>query len=566
MPSNPNFIMRFWRELKRRKVIHVLVVYATSAFVIIELVSNVYEALHLPDWTPTLVIVILATGLPFALVFSWIFNVSFSGISRTEPTGGNLSEEQEKIEPDDKPIIIENSIVILPFEDMSPGKDNEYFCDGITEEIINALTKIKNLHVVARTSSFAFKGQGTDVREIGKKLSVESLLEVSVRKADNKLRITAQLINIENGFHLWSESFDREASDIFTIQDEIASQIVRKLKVNIQSNEAEMVSKRTTGNLEAYNLYLKGRYFWNKLTEEGLNKGMDFFRQAIKTDPKYAPAYSGISDAYCRLAWYSYSSPREAFSEAKKAAEKALELDKNLPEAHASLGFVSMCFDRDYDRAFEQIKNAIDLDPGSAGTRTYYSICLAITGRHEESIEEAKQALYLDPLTPMMQINLGGRYYYARKYDKCIDSVKKTLDMDPGFEMAHYYLAYFYNQKKEHGKALEEIRRVISVFGRNNTQFLAAYAIILAYMNDTEGAQEIVTEILELSKEKYTSFFWLGTIYLVLGMKEEAFKMFEKAYNAREVLMIFLNVDPVFDSLKPDPSFQSLLKKMNFIK
>lgn len=224
-----------------------------------------------------------------------------------------------------------------------------------------------------------------------------------------------------------------------------------------------------------------------------------------------------------------------------------------------------MCFDRDYDRAIEQIKIAINLDPGSAGAHTYHSICLAITGRHEESIKKAKKALELDPLTPIMQINLGGRYYYARKYEECIESVKKTLEMDPGFEIAHYYLAYFYNQMNEQQKALEEIKRVISVFGRDNTQFLAALAIILASMNDNEGAESVVGEMLELSKEKYTSFFWLGMIYVVLDRYEKAFEMFEKAYNDREVLMIFLNVDPVFDGIKPDPRFRSLLKKMNFI-
>ncbi|MEA1887505.1 MAG: hypothetical protein U9N72_09885 [Bacteroidota bacterium] len=322
MPTKKKRVIRFWQELKRRKVIHVVVVYATSSFVIIELVNNLFEPLYLPDWTPTMVIIILAIGFPFALIFSWIFDVSRKGVTRT---GSNNNVTVEKISPlkKESKSVQENSIVILPFEDMSPDKDNEYFCDGITEEIINALTKIKDLYVVARTSAFAFKGQKTDVREIGNKLGVETLLEGSVRKSNNKLRITAQLINIENGFHLWSESFDREAADIFAIQDEIAMQIVNKLKVSIKSNEADMVSKRYTGNLEAYNLYLKGRYFWNKLTEEGLNKGLDFFRQAIKIDPQYALAYSGISDSYCRLAWYSYSSPREAFPEAKKSCSKS---------------------------------------------------------------------------------------------------------------------------------------------------------------------------------------------------------------------------------------------------
>lgn len=564
MPDSPNRFVRFWQELKRRKVIHVIVVYATAAFVIIELVNNVFEPLHLPGWTPTMVIVILAIGFPFAIIFSWIFDVSPRGIRKTESL--NVMDGEEKdIKTGINPVQ-ENSIVILPFEDMSPDRDNEYFCDGITEEIINALTKIENIHVVARTSAFAFKGQNIDVREIGNKLGVRTLLEGSVRKSGNQLRITAQLINIKNGYHLWSESYDRELADIFKIQDEISMQIVNKLKVSIKPGEESMLGRRYTGNLDAYNLYLKGRYFWNRLTEEGLHKSLNFFRQAIQVDADYALAYSGISDAYCRLAWYSYSSPQESFPKAKEAAERALDLDQSLPEAYASLGFVSMCFDRDYEKAFNQIEKAIELDPGFAGAHTYYSICLAITGKHEEAIREGKKALELDPLTPMMQVNLAGRYYYARKYELCVESVKKTLEMDPGFEIAHYYLAYFYNQMNMHREAKDEIQRVIGFFGRKNPQFLAALAIILAYSGDTKGAEKVIDEILELSKEKHTSFFWLGTVYVILDRYDEVFEMFEKAYRAKEVLMIFLFVDPIFDRIKKDSRFQSLLKKMNFIE
>lgn len=565
MPDSPNRFIRFWEELKHRKVIHVIVVYATAAFVIIELVNNVFEPLHLPEWTPTLVIIILAAGFPFAIIFSWIFDVSLKGIKKNNSLE-NVTPPEGKATKTKATPGRGNSIVILPFEDMSQGRDNEYFCDGITEEIINALTKIENMHVVARTSAFAFKGQNIDVREIGNKLGVKTLLEGSVRKSGNQLRITAQLINVENGYHLWSESYDRELADIFKIQDEISLQIVNKLKIGLGPREEEILVRRYTGNLEAYNLYLKGRYFWNRLTEEGLQKSLDFFRQAIQIDPDYALAYSGISDAYCRLAWYSYCSPEESFPRAKEAAEKALEIDENLPEAYASLGFVSMCFDRDYEKAFKQIERAIELDPGFAGARTYYSICLAITGRHEESIKEGKKALELDPLTPMMQVNLAGRYYYARRYNLCVESVKKTLDMDPGFEIAHFYLAYFYNQMNMHREAKDEIKRVIRFFGRKNPQFLAVLAIILACSGDARGAEKVVDEIQELSKEKYTSFFWLGTAYVTLGRYDEAFEMFEKAYLGKEVLMIFLFVDPIFDRVKTDSRFQSLLKKMNFIE
>jgi TolB-like protein len=561
MPEPSNKLIRLWEELKRRKVIHVIVVYATAAFVIIELVNNVYEPLKLPDWTPTMVIVILAIGFPFAIIFSWIFDISGKGIRKTEPY--NATRENSDLPPEfTRPS--ENSIAILPFENMSADVENEYFCDGITEEIINALTKIEDVYVVARTSSFAFKGQNTDVREIGRKLGVATLLEGSVRKSGKKLRITAQLINIENGYHLWSESYDRQLSDIFEIQDEISMNIVEKLRISIKPDEKNVLQSRYRGDIKAYNLYLKGRYFWNRLTKKDLLRALDLFKEATDIDANYAPAFSGMADSYCRLAWYSYMAPARALPKAKEAAAKALQLNDMLPEAVASLGFVSMCFDRDYEKAIGEFRKAIRLDPGFSGAHSYYSICLAITGRHQDAIMEARHALELDPLTPMMLINLAGRYYYARQYPSCVESVRKALELDPGFEIAHYYLAYFYNQMGKQREALQEIHRVIKKLGRDHIPFLAALAIILAYSGDIKGAGKVMDEIAGLPNENKTSFFWLGAIYTVLEKHDEAIEMFEKAFLEREVLMIFLNVDPVFDQIKNEPEFQALLRKMNF--
>lgn len=565
MPHTSNHPFQFWQVLKRRKIIRVVIAYIAAGVAVIEFVDIVTEPLNLPEWLLTLVIVLVAVGFPIAVIFAWIFDSAAKGVQKTVPSEGIDKQANHEIKTD-RARKHENSIAVLPFEDMSPDKDSEYFCDGITEEIINSLTKIKNLHVVARTSAFAFKGKNTDVREIGNKLGVATILEGSVRKSDKQLRITAQLIDIENGYHLWSERFDRELSDVFEIQDEISMQIVNKMMIRVQSHEEEMLLGRHTGNLQAYNFYLQGRYFWNRLTEVGLNKAMEFFGQAIRIDPQYALAYSGISDCYCRLAWYSYSSPEDVFPEAKKAAQKAIELDNQLPEAYTSLGFVSMCFDRDYKNAFQALETAIRLNPGSANAHTIYSICLAITGRHEESIQAGRKALELDPLTPMMSINLGGRYYYARQYDLCIESVRKSMEVDPDFKIAHFYLAYFSNQMQKYKKeALESIHKLIDDFGRKNPAFLSALAIILASSGDREGAEQVLDEIKDLSKENYVSFFWLAIIYVVLGRYDEAFEYFEQAYRTREVLMIFLNVDPIFDRIKPDPRFQSLLRKMNFI-
>lgn len=257
MPHTSNHPFQFWQVLKRRKIIRIVIAYIAAGVAVIEFVDLVTEPLNLPEWLLTLVIVLVAVGFPIA---------------------------------------------VLPFEDMNPDKNSEYFCDGIAEEIINSLTKIKNLHVVAPYLSLCIKGKNTDIREIGYKLGVNTILEGSVRKSDKQLRITAQPIDIENGYHLWSERFDRELSDIFEIQDEISMQIVNKMMPRVQSHEAEMLMGHHTGNLQAYNFYLQGRYFWNRLTEEGLKKAMEFFREAIRIDPLYALAYSGISDCYCRLA------------------------------------------------------------------------------------------------------------------------------------------------------------------------------------------------------------------------------------------------------------------------
>jgi adenylate cyclase len=326
-----------------------------------------------------------------------------------------------------------------------------------------------------------------------------------------------------------------------------------------------MLVKRYTNDLEAYNLYLKGRYHWNKLTEEGFNTGMDFFRKAIQKDPDYALAYSGIADCYCRLGWYSYLSPKDSFPEAKEAAEKALKMDNNLAEAYTSLGFVSMCYDRDYPKAEKEFKQAIYLNPGYAWSHSCYSIYLAIVGKHDESITEGKIALQLDPLTPMMLINLGMRYYYARKFQQAIVYIKKAIELDPGFEIAHFYLAWASMQMKKYDEASDEIQNAIKYFGRKNPEILSALGIILTLISQKNQAEKVVNEMFELAKEKYISPFWMTVLFFVLNRKELAFEWLEKSYKVHDCLMIFLNADPVFDPFKSDPKFQDMLKKMNLI-
>ena len=309
------------------------------------------------------------------------------------------------------------SIAVLPFVNMSADPEQEYFCDGISEVIIDALTHVEDLHVVARTSAFMFKDNREDIREIGKKLNVASILEGSVQKAGNRLRISAQLVNIADGYHLWSEKYDRNIEDIFAIQDEISLAIVEALKVKLLKKEKAAIVKRHTDNYEAHSLYLLGRHYWNFRTEEQMLKGLDYFRQAVDKDPDYALAYTGIADSYNTLAHHGFLYPYEAYPKAKEAVTKALEIDDMLSEAHAALGFIRLYFDWDWIETEREYKQAFDLNTNYAFTHHCYALYLSSMGRLDESIAESRRAQELDPLAPIITLILGMRYCDVHHYD-----------------------------------------------------------------------------------------------------------------------------------------------------
>ncbi|MDH5743818.1 MAG: protein kinase [Candidatus Aminicenantes bacterium] len=454
-----------------------------------------------------------------------------------------------------------NSIAVLPFTDLSPGKDQEYFCDGISEEIINALTQIKELRTVARTSAFAFKGKDSDIREIGKKLNVGTILEGSIRKSGNRLRITAQLINVDDGYHLWSERFDRDMEDVFAIQDEISLQIVNKLKAKLGHKEKGRLIKRYTDNVEAYNLYLKGRYHWNKITEEGLNKGLEYFQQVIERDPTHALAYSGIADCHTRLSWYYYRPAKEELPKAKTAAKKSLEIDASLSEAHASLGFAILLHDFNWVGAEEELKKAIRLNPGNANARFYYSVLLAAVGRYDESIVEAKKGAELNPLDLMAIVNVGLRYYYAGMYDDALEHAKKAIEMDPNSMIGHYYTGFLYARKGEHEKAIQAIQNATLLAG-SHPQFLSVFGFIYALSGQKEKAIEMLEKLMSLSKPTKFSMLFIPMIYSALDEKDHAFEWLEKAYEAHVPMLIWLKSEPAFHVLKQDPRYTEFLKRL----
>ena len=324
-----------------------------------------------------------------------------------------------------------NSIAVLPFKNMSADPEQEYFCEGIAEELLNALTQVKELRVAARTSAFSFKGKDVDIREIGRTLNVDKVLEGSVRKSGQKLRITTQLVNVEDGYHIWSDQFDREIKEIFAIQEEISLIIVDKLKVKLLKEEKEKLVKRSTDDHEAYDLFLKGRYFWYRRHEGGLQKGLEFFQKAIEKDPLYALAYVGIADSYGSLGIFSFIHPKEAYPRAKAAAKKALEIDPKLGEAYASLGWISMLYDWDWQTAEKEFRHAIKINPDYTPTHLYYSMYLDITGRFDESIDEMKKAQELSPLEPLVNARSGLSLYIARRYKEAFEQNRKVITNDP---------------------------------------------------------------------------------------------------------------------------------------
>lgn len=476
----------------------------------------------------------------------------------------NKLEEEKQEQKKSAEIPWERSIAVLPFADLSAERDQEYFCDGIAEELINALTKIERLKVASGSSAFQFKGKGHDIQEIGKRLKVETVLEGSVRKAGNRLRITAQLVNVADGYHVWSEKYDCEMKDIFAIQDEISLTIVDKLKVKLLREDKEKLVKRSTDDVEAYNLYLKGRYFWGKRTKEGFRKAMEFFEQSIVEDPNFTLAYSGLADSYNLLGFYNFAPPKEAFPKAKEAAQKALKIDDTIAEAYASLAFVQLYYDWDWKNAYENFKKAVKLSPGYPTAHHWYAEYLLVVGRIEEAFVESKRALELDPFSLVINVLLGWAFHYSYQYDQAIEQYLKTLEMDPNFAPAHYFLGLTYVQKAMFDEAIEEFKKAKAIFG-DSTLTNAALWHAKARRGKTDEVEKVLDEMAKISRQTYFPLYYKAAIYADVGDNDRAFHWLEKCFEERDMWLALLKVDPIWSNLQSDPRFKELLKKMGLI-
>jgi TolB-like protein/Tfp pilus assembly protein PilF len=455
-----------------------------------------------------------------------------------------------------------DSIAVLPFEDQNHDLDTEYLSDGVTESIINSLTQLPNLRVIARSSAFRYKGKQTDPITAANELGVRAVLTGRILQRGENLTVSAELIDARDKKQLWGERYERKVSDLLSVQRDIAQEITANLRLKLSGEEKERLTKHYTENPEAYQLYLKGRYFLNARTEESTGKAIEYFQQAIAKDPVYALAYSGLADSYSALVFpIEAVTPREAMPKAKEAAMKALAIDDALAEAHASLGYVKFYFDWDWPGAEIEFKRGIELNPAYAEGHHYYSHYLVAMGRDEESLTESRRCLELEPLNLLLNVHLGWHYLYTRQSDQAVKQLQKTLEMDANFAQTHRWLGLALEQQTRSADAIAELQKAITLVG-GNTLTEAELAHAHAVSGKRDEAQKELARLKEIAQHKYVPAYQIAAIYAGLGEKDQAFAWLDKAYDERSDLLVNLKREQKFDVLRSDPRFSDLLRRV----
>ena len=453
------------------------------------------------------------------------------------------------------------AIAVLPFVNASPDPENEYFSDGMTDELITALTKVEGLHVASRSSVFALKNQREDVRAIGARLNVSAVLEGSVRKAGNRLRITVQLSSATDGRTLWSERYDREMADVFAIQDEIAQTIVRTLRTTLLGDIGDTTPVRYTENVKAYSLYLKGRFWWNRRTQADIAEGARYFDQAIAEDPDYALAYSGLADSYALDLDYRGVPVMEGMERAKAMARKAIALDETLAEAHTSLGWVTFIYDWDWPAAEREFSRAIQLNPRYSTARQWNAWFLVAMGRFDEALAEGRAAIDLDPASVSIRRSLGWLQYYARQYEPALDNLRRSLAMNPTAEETHRLLGLVYLQQGLYDDAAASFKEAMASSDYDVMAF-AGLGHVAARRGRLDEARAVLHELHERSKNSYVSPVALCGLYVTLGEADAAFEWLEQTYRERRGWLAYLKIEPMLDGVRNDPRFPRLVERM----
>lgn len=455
-----------------------------------------------------------------------------------------------------------DSLAVLPLVNASNDAEMEYFSDGITESIINNLSQLPKLRVVPRSTVFRYKGREVDPQAIGRELNVRAVFAGRVFQHGNSLVIKTELIDVEQESQLWGEQYRRKMTDIFELEEDISREISGKLRLRLSGEEKKRLVKRYTENTEAYQLYLKGRYYTNKRTEEWIKKGIEYFQQATDTDPNYALAYAGLADAYAFLASSTGGMPpRDTYPKAKAAAQKALLIDDALAEAHTSLGFFYLMYDWNFAEAEREFKRAIKLNPGYANAHDGYGFLLKATARSEEAIRASRQAKKLDPLSLFTNVSLGWAYYFARDYERAIEQGRKALELEPRFDFAYWIVGLALAQRGRMDEAINALNQAVLLTGGGLThEAHLGYAYALS--GKGEEARQVLADLEEIAKEKYVSAYYFAIIHLGLGEQELTFQWLERAFEERAGFLAFIKVEPMFDPLRSDARFSNLLERM----
>jgi len=542
-----------------------------------------------------LIVLLIIVGLPVALILAWMVEMTPEGIKRTTtadamPTAARSKKHTwiyvvviaglfsiglfflgrytaSRTAEDGRPggpSLPQKSIAVLPFDNLSRDPDNAYFAEGVQDEILTRLAKVADLKVISRTSTQHFKSAPENLPQIAKQLGVTNILEGSVQKAADQVRVNVQLINAITDAHVWADTYDRKLTDIFAVESEIAKNIAETLQARLSGSEKSSIAKTPTVNPEAYELYLKGRFFWNKRTGTDLRKAIDYFNQAIAKDPNYALAYVGLADSYLLLSSYAAVSPAESLPPARSALKKALELDDSLAEAHASFGLLTT-LELDLHRALDELKRAVELKPNYATAHHWLALAHLTLAQFDSAISEAKRAIELDPLSLVINADTSWIYFSARRYDEAEAQVRKTLEIGPQFFLAHYYLGEVLQFKAHLSEAIAEFQKAFEL--NNDPYSLAMLGQAYGRNGQRDEAQKILARLNEEAKSHYVAPYALALVQIGLGDKDRAIEELDHAYREQETNYLFgIKVYPMLDDLRGDPRFEALVQKVTAAK
>src|SRR5436189_3758932 len=573
----------FFAELKRRNVYKVAVAYAIAGWALSQGIAQVFPVFDVPNWAIRMIVLLIVLGFPVAVVFAWFFEITPDGVKRTEVADAMPKVTTQKKRawiyvvvigaaisialfflgrytagskiaaavPNDIP---SKSIAVLPFDNLSRDPDNAYFAEGVQDEILTRLAKVADLKVISRTSTQRFKSAPADLREIAKQLGVTHILEGTVQKAGDSVRVNVQLINALTDVHLWADTYDRKLPDIFAIESEIAKNVTENLKARLNDRAEEVLAARPTENPEAHELYLKGRYFWNRRSTASLRKAGDYFQKAIDLDPKYALAYAGLADVHSLVPVYAGTAPQDDVPKALAAARKAVELDDRLAESHTSLGN-ALVSSVQLKAAEAEFRRALELNPNYATAHQWLAECLFGQGRFSESLAENERAHELDPLSLIINASYASSLAGAGRYEEAVQQARKTLDLDPELVPGHEILGQIYEDEGKLNEAIIEYSKA-NELGPTPSNF-AMLAHAYAKTGRMGETRKILDKLTDLSAQQYVGAYPLAVIHLALGEKGEALRLLEQSFVERDILLQGLygsiKIDKRLDPLRHDP-------------